>query len=88
MSVDEQRSAVRAYLWDLQQRITDTFGAIDGQPFRADLWQKEPGEPLQGSGRTMILEGGKVFERAGCAFSQVTGPRLVRHLQEAAAAAR
>nr|WP_222623088.1 oxygen-dependent coproporphyrinogen oxidase [Ramlibacter cellulosilyticus] len=60
----------------MQQRITDAFGAIDGQPFRADLWQKEPGEPLQGGGRTMILEGGKVFERAGCAFSQVTGPKL------------
>ena len=74
--MDQHREAVRSYLWDLQQRITDTFGAIDGQPFQADLWQKEPGEPLQGRGRTMILEGGTVFERAGCAFSQVTGPRL------------
>lgn len=74
--MDARRTQVRDYLWDLQQRITDSFGALDGQPFRADLWQKEPGEPLQGSGRTMILEGGHVFERAGCAFSQVTGPRL------------
>ena len=74
--MDARRSQVRDYLGDLQQRITDTFGAIDGQPFRADLWRKEAGEPLQGSGRTMILEGGDVFERAGCAFSQVTGPRL------------
>jgi coproporphyrinogen III oxidase len=72
----QARGEVRDYLWGLQQRITDAFGAIDGQPFRADLWQKEPGEPLQGSGRTMILEQGAVFERAGCAFSQVTGPRL------------
>ena len=74
--MDDRREQVRAYLWDLQQRITDTFGAIDGKPFEADLWRKEPGEPLQGSGRTMILEGGQVFERAGCAFSQVTGPKL------------
>jgi coproporphyrinogen III oxidase len=74
--VEARRTQVREYLWDLQKRITDTFGALDGTPFRADLWEKEPGEPLQGSGRTMILEGGKVFERAGCAFSQVTGPRL------------
>jgi coproporphyrinogen III oxidase len=74
--VQARRTEVRDYLWDLQQRITDTFGALDGKPFRADLWQKEPGESLQGSGRTMILEGGNVFERAGCAFSQVTGPRL------------
>ena len=74
--MEDRRQQVRDYLWGLQQRITDTFGAIDGTPFRADAWQKEPGEPLQGSGRTMILEQGGVFERAGCAFSQVTGPRL------------
>jgi len=67
---------VRAYLLGLQQRITDAFGAVDGQPFRTDEWRKDPGEPLQGSGRTMILEGGRVFERAGCAFSRVTGPKL------------
>jgi coproporphyrinogen III oxidase len=74
--VEERRAQVRDYLLGLQQRITDAFGAVDGQPFRADEWRKDPGEPLQGSGRTMILEGGNVFERAGCAFSQVTGPRL------------
>ena len=71
--MDEKRKQVRDYLWGLQQRITDTFGAIDGKPFEADAWRKEPGEPLQGEGRTMILEQGAVFERAGCAFSQVTG---------------
>lgn len=74
--MDERRTQVREYLRGLQQRIADAFGAIDGTPFQADAWRKEPGEPLQGSGRTMILEGGGVFERAGCAFSQVTGPRL------------
>jgi coproporphyrinogen III oxidase len=31
---------------------------------------------LQGQGITQILEGGAVFERAGCGFSHVTGPRL------------
>ncbi|MGV3569479.1 MAG: oxygen-dependent coproporphyrinogen oxidase [Ramlibacter sp.] len=67
---------VRDYLTGLQQRITDACAAVDGQPFRADAWRKEPGEPLQGSGTTMILEGGKVFERAGCGFSHVTGTRL------------
>jgi coproporphyrinogen III oxidase len=44
------------------------------------LWpttgKKEPGETLQGNGLTMILEQGKVFERAGCGFSHVRGPRL------------
>jgi coproporphyrinogen III oxidase len=69
-------AAVRDWLTGLQQRITASAAAIDGQPFRADAWKKQPGEPLQGEGVTMILEGGKVFERAGCGFSHVTGPRL------------
>jgi coproporphyrinogen III oxidase len=69
-------ATVRDWLVGLQQRITDAASAIDGQPFRADAWKKESGEPLQGEGVTMILEGGAVFERAGCGFSHVTGPRL------------
>ncbi|MDB5900852.1 MAG: hemF [Ramlibacter sp.] len=67
---------VRDWLVGLQRRITDAAGAIDGQPFRADAWKKDPGEPLQGHGVTMILEGGAVFERAGCGFSHVTGTTL------------
>jgi coproporphyrinogen III oxidase len=67
---------VRTYLLDLQQRITTAFGAVDGRPFLKEQWTKAKGEPLQGDGITMILEGGAVFERAGCGFSHVTGPRL------------
>jgi coproporphyrinogen III oxidase len=67
---------VRTYLLDLQQRITTAFGAVDGRPFLQEQWTKAKGEPLQGDGITMILEGGAVFERAGCGFSHVTGPRL------------
>jgi coproporphyrinogen III oxidase len=67
---------VRTYLLDLQQRITTAFGAVDGRPFLKEQWTKAQGEPLQGDGITMILEGGAVFERAGCGFSHVTGPRL------------
>lgn len=74
--MQEPVAQVRAYLQDLQRRITTTFGGIDGRPFRADAWKKAPGEPLQGEGVTMILEEGAVFERAGCGFSHVTGPRL------------
>lgn len=78
MTMDTSRnvSAVRDYLQGLQQRITDAIVAIDGGSFLADAWHKAPGEPLQGSGLTKILEGGAVFERAGCGFSQVQGPRL------------
>jgi coproporphyrinogen III oxidase len=41
-----------------------------------DPWRKEPGTPLQGDGSTQIIEGGRVFERAGCGFSHVRGPQL------------
>lgn len=67
---------VRDWLTGLQQRITTAGGGIDGTPFRSDPWKKEPGEPLQGEGVTMILEEGAVFERAGCGFSHVRGARL------------
>ncbi|AMO25134.1 oxygen-dependent coproporphyrinogen oxidase [Ramlibacter solisilvae] len=67
---------VRAWLLDLQRRITSTCGEIDGRLFFEDAWKKEPGETLQGEGITMITEGGPVFERAGCGFSHVRGPKL------------
>jgi coproporphyrinogen III oxidase len=49
---------------------------MDDQPFVSDTWEKAPGEPLQGTGITRILEGGSLFERAGCGFSHVRGPKL------------
>ena len=69
-------SVVRTFLLGLQERITSAIAEVDGQPFVADAWQKEPGETLQGNGITNILEQGRVFERAGCGFSHVRGPRL------------
>ena len=71
-----QTTAVRNYLLGLQTRITTAMAQLDGQAFVADAWTKAPGEPLQGNGVTQILEGGAVFERAGCGFSHVTGPKL------------
>ena len=67
---------VRAWLLGLQARITAACTDIDGTPFRSDAWRKEPGEPLQGDGVTMILEQGPVLERAGVGFSHVRGNRL------------
>jgi len=67
---------VRAWLLGLQARIAAACTAIDGTPFRTDAWRKEPGEPLQGDGVTMILEQGPVLERAGVGFSHVRGPQL------------
>ena len=76
MSPPIDSSQVKGFLLGLQTRITDAISAVDGLPFVADAWQKAPGEPLQGQGITQILEGGAVFERAGCGFSQVRGAKL------------
>jgi coproporphyrinogen III oxidase len=71
-----QAAEVRAYLSGLQKRITEAVASLDGAAFLRDDWEKAPSEPLQGSGTTLILENGAVFERAGCGFSHVRGPRL------------
>lgn len=71
-----QTASVKNYLLGLQSSITSAISAIDGGSFLVDAWHKEPGESLQGSGITQILEGGAVFERAGCGFSHVRGPKL------------
>lgn len=68
--------AVGDYLRGLQRRIVDAVESADGGTAIRDPWEKAPGEALQGSGLTCILEGGELFERAGCGFSQVRGPRL------------
>ena len=67
---------VRAYLKDLQHRIMSAIIALDGSAITVDAWQKPAGEKLQGSGITQILENGPIFERAGCGFSDVSGPGL------------
>ncbi len=72
---------VRAYLLDLQARITAAIEQVEGEAgsqarFLSDAWRKPEGERLQGDGLTKILEDGAVFERAGCGFSHVTGPQL------------
>ncbi len=72
---------MRAYLLGLQQRIVSALEAIEtaaggSMAFVTDPWTKPAGEALQGDGVTRILEGGAVFERAGCGFSHVRGPRL------------
>lgn len=64
------------YLRGLQARITGAIAELDDAAFMTDAWEKPPGEMLQGRGITQILEGGAVFERAGCGFSHVTGPKL------------
>ncbi len=71
-----QAQSVREYLIQLQSNITQALKDVDGTDFVVDAWRKPEGEMLQGDGITQILEGGPVFERAGCGFSHVSGPKL------------
>ncbi len=55
---------------DLQDGICKAIEKVDGAArFREDLWQRDGG----GGGRTRVLEGGAVFEKAGVNFSAVHG---------------
>ena len=65
-------SPVRTYLLDLQSRIVARLETLDGGRFGRDEWRRPEG----GGGITRMLEGGKLFERAGVSFSHVTGNRL------------
>ena len=87
---------MRSYLLGLQQRIVAALQAVEAEAggaaaFVDDAWSKPPEERLQGDGITRILENGEVFERAGCGFSHVRGPRLppsaTEHRPELAGAA-
>ena len=65
-------AAVRNYLTDLHDRITDAVEAIDNAKFRRDAWLRAAG----GGGETRILAEGRVFERAGIGFSHIFGEKL------------
>jgi len=65
--------AVRQYLLELQDRITETLRKTDGGAgFRQDAWER----PNGGGGRTRIMEGGLVFEQCCVNFSHVFGNAL------------
>jgi len=65
-----------AYFPALHGQIVQALAAVDGHAFRRDAWQKAPDEPLSGDGVTCVLEGGRVFERAGVMLSRVQGRAL------------
>ncbi|QJR13413.1 oxygen-dependent coproporphyrinogen oxidase [Usitatibacter palustris] len=72
MNADAMRDTVRAYLTGLQDTIIARLEALDGGTFIRDEWTRAEG----GGGITRILEGGKLFERAGVGFSHVQGTNL------------
>jgi coproporphyrinogen III oxidase len=64
-----QKQAV-AYFRELQDCLCAELAALDVRAtFREDLWQRPEG----GGGRTRVLTGGAVFEKAGVNFSEVQG---------------
>lgn len=64
------RKRAARFFASLQDEICRTIERLDGRAhFREDLWQREGG----GGGRTRVIEGGAVFEKAGVNFSEVEG---------------
>jgi coproporphyrinogen III oxidase len=63
---------VRDYLLELQASIVAALEKLDGGRFGKDEWKRPEG----GGGTSRILEGGKLFERAGVGFSHVSGDKL------------
>src|SRR5690606_33261378 len=79
MSDQPDLAAVKTYLLDLQYRLCAALAEEDGQKaFVTDEWTRptDDGKGLGGGGRTRILADGAVFEKAGVAFSHVTGKQL------------
>ncbi len=65
----QMRDRVVARVRALQDEITDTIAEIDGAAFKEDQWERPGG----GGGRSRVLQGGRVFEKAGCGVSVVMG---------------
>lgn len=64
------RLQTQTFFSSLQDKICHELEVADGKAkFREDQWHREGG----GGGRTRVMEGGAVFEKAGVNFSAVAG---------------
>ena len=69
--------AAREYFVGLHTRLTEAWKSLDAaSEQRRDEWQRPAGDVLSGSGRLSLIENGATFDRAGVAFSDVSGARL------------
>lgn len=60
----------------LEERERAAGGELGAVTFLRDAWKKEPGAALSGDGLSCIIEGGRIFERAGVMLSCVQGAQL------------
>ena len=67
------RVAVRAWLLELQDRLTQALEQADGGAlFQRDSWLRPEG----GGGETRVIRNGALFEQGGINFSRVQGARM------------
>jgi coproporphyrinogen III oxidase len=66
-------NAVKDYLLSLQETICARLEAVDGEAeFIRDSWDR----PQGGGGTTRVITDGRIFEKGGVNFSQVTGDSM------------
>lgn len=69
--------AAREYFTGLHTRLSDAWAALDPDtPQRRDEWTRPAGDVLSGNGRLSLIENGRTWDRAGAAFSDVSGAKL------------
>ena len=69
--------AAREYFVALHTRLSDAWASLDpDSPQRRDEWSRPAGDVLSGNGRLSLIENGATFDRAGVAFSDVSGAKL------------
>lgn len=74
---EREIGAAREYLVGLHTRLSDAWASLDpGSAQRRDEWTRPPTDVLAGNGRLSLIELGATFDRAGVAFSDVSGARL------------
>jgi coproporphyrinogen III oxidase len=74
---EREIAAAREYFTSLHGRLSDAWASLDpSSAQRRDEWRRPEGDVLSGNGRLSLIENGAVFDRAGVAFSDVTGAKL------------
>ncbi len=69
--------AARDYFTGLHTRLSDAWKSLDpASEQRRDEWTRPSGDVLAGNGRLSLIENGSTFDRAGVAFSDVSGAKL------------